>query len=111
MKNLAYCGLLCNECEIYKATIANDCAYKEQVAKNFSSPQYPLTSDDIKCYGCSDNNKAIFKFCEECEIRLCGIAKSLANCGQCKSFACDKLHKAFEHNPDNKKRLEEVFSK
>ncbi|MFO7882028.1 MAG: DUF3795 domain-containing protein [Kosmotogaceae bacterium] len=109
MNKIAYCGLLCEECEIYKATIKNDNNLREDTAKRFSSYNYPLSKEDINCLGCSGNEKDLFRFCNECEIRLCGIKREVNNCGECDDYPCDKLSKPFEMNPENKNRLDRIF--
>ena len=106
MNKLAYCGLVCEECEIYQATIADDPILKETTAQKFSSPKYPIDTADINCYGCSGNDQAVFKFCTECEIRLCGVNHKLDNCGSCTDFPCSLLDQPFENSPENKQRLE-----
>lgn len=58
---LAYCGVLCNECEIYKATISNDINERKRVKEKFNSKEYPLTVEDINCLGCSTENEIVFK--------------------------------------------------
>lgn len=109
MNKMSYCGILCEDCEIYKATIKDDDVLREQVAIKFSSEDYPLTKEDINCLGCSGNNDALFKFCNECEIRLCSIQRGLENCGLCKDYPCKKLSKPFEFDPANKERLDSIF--
>jgi hypothetical protein len=109
MKKVAYCGILCEDCEIYKATIKDDDMLREEVARKFSSEDYPLKKEDINCLGCSGNNDKLFRFCNECEIRFCGIENNIDNCGECKDYQCKKLSKPFEMDPTNKERLDKIF--
>lgn len=109
MKIIAYCGLLCNKCEAYIATKEKNDVKKEALAQEWSSDDYKLKKEDINCYGCTkDNSGPIFKFCEECEIRKCGIEKDIDNCGICDKYPCNMLEKPFEMSPDNKDRLDDI---
>lgn len=108
MNELAYCGLLCTQCEIYKATISNNDERKKEVAEMYSSDDYPISSDDVICYGCSGNDGDVFKFCRECEIRVCGMEKGIDNCGMCEQYSCEKLIRPFEGDPSNKQRLDAI---
>lgn len=105
---LAYCGVLCNECEIYKATISDDFDERKNVAQKFTSSEYPLTVENINCLSCSFENEIVFKFCMECEIRKCGVERKIENCGHCKEYPCNLLKKPFEMDEENKLRLDEV---
>ncbi|WP_432664931.1 DUF3795 domain-containing protein [Wukongibacter baidiensis] len=109
MGNIAYCGLLCNECPAYIATKEEDNAKKEVLAQEWSSDDYILDAKDINCNGCSkDSSGPIFKFCKECEIRRCGIERNIDNCAYCADYPCSKLDKPFEMSPDNKERLDNI---
>ncbi|MDK2951728.1 MAG: hypothetical protein PWQ77_1393 [Kosmotogales bacterium] len=108
MNRVSYCGLLCSECEIYKASIENDSALKEKLAKEFDSEDFHLEKKDILCFGCSGNEEEIFKFCDVCEIRKCGIKREIVNCGQCEEYYCELLNKPFQMNPENKKILDKI---
>ncbi len=99
---------MCEDCEIYKATTKDDDKLREQVAIKFSSEDDPLTKEDINCLGCVGNNNKLFKFCNECEIRLCSIQREIENCGVCKDYPCKKLSKPFEIDSRNKERLDRI---
>lgn len=109
MNKIAYCGILCEECEIYKATLKDDDALRETVARKFSDEDYVLTKEEMNCLGCSGNNEKLFRFCNECEIRLCATEREINNCGECKDYPCKKLTKPFEMDPTNKERLAKIF--
>ncbi|TYB83658.1 MAG: DUF3795 domain-containing protein [Kosmotoga sp.] len=109
MNKIAYCGILCEECEIYKATLKDDDSLREAVARKFSDEDYPLKKEDKNCLGCSENYDKLFRFCSECEIRLCAIEREINNCGECKDYRCKKLSKPFEMDTTNKERLDKIF--
>jgi len=104
--NIVYCGFDCHECLIYKATLKADTEYKEFVRSKYSSKDYTLRLEDINCTGCYKDSEKLFKFCKECEIRICGIAKDIDNCGECDNYPCEKLEKAFKVDPNNKINLD-----
>lgn len=109
-KLIAYCGLDCSECIAYKATINDDQKELEKIASLWGDPDEEFSVEDIKCHGCSSN--LLNKNCNVCEIRNCGKAKGLNNCGECVEFVCEKLTKEWSswHNADPvqaKKNLEE----
>jgi len=109
MKNIiAYCGIICNECPVFRATKNNDYNEKEKLANEYSSDKYKVNIDDINCTGCHKESEVVFKFCKECEIRLCGIDNELENCGQCNSYPCSKLDKPFENSTKNKEVLDKI---
>ncbi|MDJ0762849.1 MAG: DUF3795 domain-containing protein [Myxococcota bacterium] len=38
-----------------------------------------IQADDINCDGCLSENGRLFRPCEVCEIRKCGVEKGVAN--------------------------------
>lgn len=107
-KIIAFCGLICNDCPAYIATKENNQAKKEELAKKWSSDNYIVAPDDINCDGCTSSCNNVFKFCQECEIRVCGVERSLKNCAYCGDYPCSKLEKPFEINSQNKVLLDEI---
>ncbi|MCR4911588.1 MAG: DUF3795 domain-containing protein [Bacilli bacterium] len=97
---IAYCGLNCEECEAYIATINNDDKLREKVAKEWSiANEVVIAKEMINCEGCRANGKR-FPFCDKmCPIRLCGIAKEVETCGDCEKLkTCEKLKMVTDHN-------------
>lgn len=85
MKDLiAYCGLDCEQCEARTATLNNDDALREKVAKLWSEMNgAEITPEMINCEGCRiDGVKT--PFCNSlCPIRKCALEKQHATCGDC----------------------------
>ncbi|KAB3529424.1 DUF3795 domain-containing protein, partial [Alkaliphilus serpentinus] len=108
-KIVAYCGNICNDCPVLIATMANDMEMKRNLAKEYSKEDYVLNPEDINCYGCTITDKnQLFKFCMECEIRLCGLGREVENCGHCNDYPCDKLNKPFEMSAKSKETLDQI---
>jgi hypothetical protein len=102
---LGYCGLLCNNCDAYKATVGNDNELREKTADEWRKAFNPdIKAEDINCLGCKSD--VVFGYCKVCEIRACSSEKSLENCGSCSSFSCDKVEGILKHAPDARERLE-----
>lgn len=101
---LAYCGILCSECQAYKATLTNDQTLKEETAKQWSSMYGGnIEAKDINCLGCKSD--VLFGHCKVCDIRSCANEKKLVNCGVCGSFACDKVENVLKQAPECRDRL------
>lgn len=83
-KMIAYCGLDCEKCDAYLATIHDDQALREKTAKAWAQlNQAPILPEHINCLGCrADGIKTVF--CESlCEIRQCALNRGVETCGSC----------------------------
>jgi hypothetical protein len=111
---LAYCGLACDTCPIYLATLEKDITKQaemrveiaEQLARIYGTTPKPEIITD--CDRCKVNNGRLFTGCSNCEIRKCAILKNMINCAYCSDYACDKLKRHFAIDPGAKERLEEI---
>ncbi len=75
---IAYCGLNCEECDAYIATINDNQALREKTAKLWAElNQAPILPEHIDCEGCRvDGRKTIY--CESlCGIRQCALQKGI----------------------------------
>jgi len=106
---IAYCGLNCDECGAYLATVANDDAKRKEVAEQWSKEFHAdIKAADINCEGCLSVGENIFSHCKVCEIRLCGIERKVANCACCDDFVCAKLEKFFQMAPFLHEKLNQI---
>ena len=83
-KMIAYCGLDCEKCDARIATLNNDNAMREKVAKLWSQMNNAeITAEMINCDGCRmDGVKT--PFCNDlCPIRKCALGKAHETCGNC----------------------------
>lgn len=105
---IAYCGLDCETCEARLATINNDDALREKVAKEWGEMnQMEFKKEWINCEGCRiDGIKTMF--CDSmCEIRQCALVKKIETCKDCaEKKECSKLKMITEHNEEAKKNIE-----
>lgn len=107
-KIIAYCGLVCSDCDAYKATQANDRAALETLAIRWSQEfSASLTADDCICDGCLGEGRQI-GHCAECGIRHCAIERGHANCGVCPEFGCEQITEFMKIAPHVRVTLEDI---
>ena len=104
---IAYCGLNCEACEARLATVNNDDALRQRVAREWSELNgVEITAEMINCVGCRiDGVKT--PYCESlCPIRQCAMSRGLETCGDCGEMGrCEKLGAIVGNNPDALRRL------
>jgi hypothetical protein len=98
-KVIAYCGLVCSDCEAYVATQADDQAALEGVAAEwrelFGMPG--IAADDVACDGCLARDGRLWVHCADCAVRACALARGVVNCGRCPDYACERLEAVFDY--------------
>ena len=98
---IGYCGLDCEKCDAYIATINNDQALREKTAKLWTKlNNAPILPENINCEGCRMNGiKTVF--CDSlCEIKKCALKKGVATCGDCsESETCPTVGAILKNNP------------
>lgn len=95
------CGLNCEKCDAYLATVNNDQALREKTAKLWAKlNNAPILPEHINCEGCRMNG-AKTVFCESlCEIRKCAARKGFSTCGDCPELeTCSTIGAILENNP------------
>ena len=106
-KRIADCGLDCEECDAFKATLNNDDALRVKVAKLWSDLNgVEITPQMINCEGCrADGIKT--PFCDSlCSIRQCAMHKPFETCGCCYEMQkCQKVNKVIFNNTTALKNL------
>ncbi len=86
-KLIAVCGLDCEQCDARKATMDNDNALRNKVAKLWSELNgVEITPEMINCDGCrADGLKT--PYCDSlCPIRQCALGKKVEHCGDCEAM-------------------------
>jgi hypothetical protein len=105
-KIVAFCGLICTECPAYQATLKDDDGLRKKTAAKWSEMyKSDIRPEAINCDGCTTAGKK-FHHCSECEMRLCGIAKGVKNCGCCADYPCKTVKAFLKYVPDAKKVLD-----
>ena len=104
---IAYCGLDCEKCDAYIATMNNDQKLREKTAKLWAElNNAPILPEHINCQGCRTKGiKTVF--CDSlCAIRQCALKKEVATCGDCPEFeTCQKVGVIINNNPQALKNL------
>ena len=104
---IAYCGLDCEKCDAYLATINDDKALREKTAKRWAElNNAPILPEHINCEGCRvDGIKTVF--CDSlCGIRQCALKKDVTTCGDCPDMeSCQTVGEIISNNPDALKNL------
>ena len=107
-KLIAHCGLDCEKCEARIATLNNDDALRERVAKKWSELNgVEITPSMINCLGCRmDGVKT--PYCEAmCPIRQCALRKRIATCADCAEMTiCSKLAPILSHSDEARSNIE-----
>ncbi len=110
-KVLGMCGLDCAACPAYVAYKTNDQALRVQTAAQWSAQfNVPMKPEDINCVGCLQTQGPQIGHCAQCEIRKCGLARKVKNCGLCKDYPCEKVSKFLLNVPIAEANLDEVRS-
>jgi len=91
--NIAYCGDNCSACPRYIATITGNQEKLIEAINLSKKVGWNLEKNDpelFKCTGCED--------IESCEygVKECCMENNIDNCGQCRSYPCPLIEKAFE---------------
>ena len=104
---ISYCGLECNDCPAFIATINDDAAARKRIAADWSKQYHAeIKPEDIYCKGCLNESGRIFGHCAVCGIRKCGREKKVANCAACGDYPCAQLEDFFAMAPHARETLE-----
>lgn len=99
---LAFCGLNCAECDIYKAG-KGDTESMQRVLNWFKEEaQRIIKSEQVKCGGCKGDLESHWS--PKCEILSCARQKDVEECYNCADFICYKLV-AFENDGSDRHRI------
>jgi hypothetical protein len=107
-KLIAFCGILCSGCPAYKATQAGDDEALARIAVDWSFDDYHFEADDVRCDGCTFTDRRTARFCLECAVRECALARGVENCAHCDAFPCELLAKPWAMAVDAKTTLEDI---
>ena len=105
--DIACCGLDCEQCDAYIATLHDDQALREKTARLWAELNHaPILPEHINCQGCrADGVKTVF--CEQlCAVRRCARQRGVVTCGDCPEMeTCPTVGAIFANAPQAKKNL------
>ncbi|MBN1893424.1 DUF3795 domain-containing protein [bacterium] len=110
--SIAYCGLSCRTCPIHIATLEENPENQSRMRIEIAllcREKYGmnLSEEEITdCDGCMTDGERLFPACRNCPIRTCARRKNLETCASCREYACGKLMRFFDTEPDAKARLD-----
>ena len=106
-KMIAYCGLDCEKCDAYIATINDDQELRKKTAKLWAElNNAPILPEHINCQGCRVKGiKTVF--CDSmCDIRKCALKKGVSTCGECLDLeSCPTVSTILKNNPSAMENL------
>jgi hypothetical protein len=104
---VGFCGIVCSDCPVFKATLKDDDAERRSVAELFTK-QYgrEYKPEDINCDGCISDSERVFSFCQICEIRECGKKNGVKDCAYCIEYPCGRLSQVFSEYSKAKETLD-----
>lgn len=105
MQRISYCGQSCSKCPVYQATRENDHAQQVWLAMEYSSADYPIQPEEMRCHGCH-SQQALAPVCERCEIRSCASNCVLISCAECQNYPCSIIERLVPIETDNRAELE-----
>jgi len=89
--HIAYCGLDCSVCEVYRATAYDSDELRQtHAAKVLDQFKIEVEPANVNCHGCRDVRPKI-GFCAWCQVRSCALERGVENCAVCPDYACEKL--------------------
>ena len=106
-KLIACCGLDCEKCDAYIATINNDQTLREKTAKLWSKlNNTTIAPDMINCTGCRMEGIKTIYCSNICQIRKCVKNNGFDTCAQCQEIkTCDIVAQIHKHSKDALKNL------
>ena len=109
-KMIAFCGLSCTDCDAFQATQKNDDKERKRVAELWVEKRIgvDIKPEDINCDGCLIKSRRLWRRCNVCPIRKCGLERHVKNCAYCSDYICENLKELFRSFPDGKSSLEEI---
>ena len=82
---------MCTECPAFRATGDDDRDLLEKTAARWSTPEHQIKPEDILCDGCKGGGGRMMALCALCPVRVCARERSVAHCGECVDYVCDRL--------------------
>ncbi len=98
---IAFCGLDCERCDAYLATVNDDQALREKTAKLWAElNNAPILPEHINCEGFRVLVIIMLYFDVLCDIRQCALKKEVTTCGDCADLEkCSTVGMVISNDP------------
>ena len=100
--NISPCGLVCSQCDAYRATRENSPEKLEFVAADWRRRYHndDIKAENISCDGCMIEGGRKCGHCEQsCPIRPCAEEHGVKICSECPDYPCKQLKVFFRYVP------------
>jgi hypothetical protein len=106
---VAYCGLVCTECDAYLATQSGDREALEKFAER-ARQEFGMTAtaESTMCDGCLSSSDRLCGYCDECGVRACAVSRGVTNCAHCEDYGCETITGFLKEVPVARSTLEEI---
>lgn len=107
--HIAYCGINCESCKLYKATINDNAILRQELAGEWGALyKRNLDTLEMHCLGCKSNH--VYDLCNNCDIKICNQNKKIDQCNNCEEYSsCDRIKKFKKWQLANNTGVEIIF--
>lgn len=109
----AQCGLDCSKCPARIVFLKDDPELRARTAAEWSKAyNVQVKPEDVFCSGCRVEGEPKIGHCGTCEVRSCGRARGVANCGECSEYSgCTIIAGFLQYIPDVKTTLDAIHAR
>jgi len=112
---LAYCGIDCTGCDVFKATVHGDGQARRRAVEVWTKTaqqhwgMQTLDPAVLNCRRCRTEGEKLFRGCRDCPIRRCARQRDLSSCGLCPEWRqCPRLASLLADSPEARRNLERI---
>jgi len=105
---IAYCGLNCADCDMFKATQLKDLEWKKRIAERWTKQHgIEFAPSDVDCNGCKSDK--LSGWCRKiCKVRPCAEKRNVNTCAHCSDYSCATLKEFLTDEPIAEKNLKTI---
>lgn len=90
-KLAAVCGLYCEACTLYIATM------EDPQRLRFLAERFQISEEEARCCGCRSDKRG--PYCKICKMLACSAERGIDFCVQCEDYPCEELRKFQSERP------------